>query len=60
MGIVSSKDETGAVMAGSGKDILDYEGRDLRDKMDVCLSKYMWFWTIGEHFTSPRCPPSQV
>jgi hypothetical protein len=49
MGIVSSKDETGAVVATSlrGQDILDYEGRDLRDKMDVCLSKYMWYWTLG-------------
>lgn len=58
MGIVSSKDESGAVVAQSlrGQDILDYEGRDLRDKMDLCLSKHMWYWTIGGVLISlPLC-----
>ena len=26
---------------------LDYKGRDLRDKLDVCLEKNMWFFSIG-------------
>jgi len=26
---------------------LDYKGRDLRDKLDLCLEKNMWFFTLG-------------
>lgn len=48
MGLVGSKDESGKVILGSlPPGFLDYKGRDLRDKLDICLAKNMWFFSIG-------------
>jgi hypothetical protein len=35
------------VLAALPPGFLDYKGRDLRDKLDACLEKNMWFFTIG-------------
>lgn len=48
MGLVGSKDESGKVVLGAlPPGFLDYRGRDLRDKLDMCLAANMWFFTIG-------------
>jgi hypothetical protein len=40
---------------------LDYKGRDLRDKLDLCLEKNMWFFTLGGIFISvPICVKYKV
>eukprot|EP00775_Hariotina_reticulata_P006474 gene6474-6702_t len=48
MGIAGSKDETGKVILGNlPPGFLDAKGRELRDKLDVCLEKNMWFFSVG-------------
>ncbi|WIA12366.1 hypothetical protein OEZ85_012415 [Tetradesmus obliquus] len=48
MGIVGSKDEAGKVILGSlPPGFLDKKGLELRDTLDACLEKNMWFFSIG-------------
>jgi hypothetical protein len=48
MGIAGSKDESGKVILGSlPPGFMDARGRQLRDELDACLEKNMWFFSIG-------------
>ncbi|WIA32502.1 hypothetical protein OEZ86_003319 [Tetradesmus obliquus] len=48
MGIVGSKDEAGKVILGNlPPGFLDKKGLELRDTLDACLEKNMWFFSIG-------------
>lgn len=50
MGIAGSKDETGKYTLGASKmppGFMDAKGIELRDKLDVCLEKNMYYFTIG-------------
>ncbi len=47
--VASSKDDSGkVVLTGLPPGFLDYEGRELRDQLDECLGRSMWYFTIGE------------
>jgi hypothetical protein len=40
---------------------LDYKGRELRDRLDLCLAQNMWFFSIGGILiTIPICVKYKV
>jgi hypothetical protein len=57
MGIVSSKDEAGKAILGSlPPGFLDPKGRALRDELDACLGRSMWFFSLaGVAMALPLC-----
>ena len=57
MGIASSKDETGKAILGSlPPGFLDAKGRALRDELDACLGRSMWFFSLaGVALALPLC-----
>jgi hypothetical protein len=57
MGIASSKDESGKAILGSlPPGFLDGKGRALRDELDACLGRSMWFFSLaGVAVALPLC-----
>jgi hypothetical protein len=57
MGIASSKDEAGKAILGSlPPGFLDPKGRALRDELDACLGRSMWFFSLaGVAVALPLC-----
>ena len=50
MGIAGSKDETGKYTLGGSRmppGFMDQKGIELRDKLDACLERNMWYFTVG-------------
>jgi hypothetical protein len=60
MGLVGSKDDRGVnVLAALPPGFLDERGKQLRNDLDACLERNMWFFTIGARLPCMRArlPP---